>query len=262
MTGARSFAMHKVLCVLVFGLIASMQLGVLSVSAVRTKSPAKRTRSVSTTSSPASPTDMYDTSDDEADESEDSFITTNDDSDPPDPTDPDTDGGSDPDSDSDSPLWTPTSTPVALKKKPPTKKATPAKRTRTNTRKVTPREIELSITVGLGGGDLPEAAIPLFRTFLLTVCTSGVMGLERGGTLMHLHIQAVIRLHIASASEATKLIKRHLGWADADSACPPGAMVLSRKLRNKGLHTWHGMIGYAHLRVCLHMMLCMSSILS
>jgi hypothetical protein len=85
--------------------------------------------------------------------------------------------------------------------------------------------------------------------------------MERGGTLMHLHIQSVIRIVISCAAEATKLIKRKLGWCDNDAGCPPGALVLSRQLRNKGLHTWHGLLGYvaahARIRTVICMRVCM-----
>jgi hypothetical protein len=70
------------------------------------------------------------------------------------------------------------------------------------------------------------------------------MGLERGGMLHHLHCQAVIRVAATNAANVTKNIKRFLGWTKNNPARPAGAVVSSKKLTGKRLHTWLGMLGY------------------
>jgi hypothetical protein len=50
-------------------------------------------------------------------------------------------------------------------------------------------------------------------------------------------IQAMLSCHV---SQVNKLIKTALGWNPA----PKGGVVSVRKCTGRGLHTWHGLIGY------------------
>ena len=52
----------------------------------------------------------------------------------------------------------------------------------------------------------------------------------------------VVRIESTSVIAVSKKLKTYLGW---DTQQPPGGMVMCRKLSNKGLHTFAGMVGYS-----------------
>ena len=68
------------------------------------------------------------------------------------------------------------------------------------------------------------------------------MATERGGTVQHLHVQAVVRARVGSAGVFTKEITRVLGWNTAEMS--KKRSILCRVLGGEDMHTWAGMIGY------------------
>lgn len=104
--------------------------------------------------------------------------------------------------------------------------------------------LELSVTVSIGGSDLPDEGRPLLtklEKFLTERCLAGMFSLERGGSLLHLHAQGVVRIESTCAATVSKLVKKALGW---DVNKPAGALVMCRTLAQRGLHTFTGMLGY------------------
>lgn len=70
---------------------------------------------------------------------------------------------------------------------------------------------------------------------------AGGLALERGGTYGHLHIQGVAKVLAVTPQQVNKQIKDVLAdkLTESHSVCV-------KKLTGRGLHTWHGMIGYIH----------------
>ncbi|MCO5600128.1 hypothetical protein L7F22_054236 [Adiantum nelumboides] len=120
------------------------------------------------------------------------------------------------------------------------------------------RVMEASITISVGGGDIDVGLLACVQTFLESETLAGICSVERGGTLLHLHLQMVVRMWSTSLVAINKMVKNYLGWANAP---PPGGIVICRALTQRRLHTLEGIIGYclkdngqAHFQVVQHNM--------
>ena len=65
--------------------------------------------------------------------------------------------------------------------------------------------------------------------------------MERGGALIHKHFQMVVKGNFTSLPVLNKKIKVCLGWYASPSMVHVGSC---KKMRDEGLHTLKGMIGY------------------
>ncbi|KAL3688685.1 hypothetical protein R1sor_014994 [Riccia sorocarpa] len=119
----------------------------------------------------------------------------------------------------------------------PSKRTVPTKRKRTTT----PKRMELSITICITGSDLSPQLFPLVDDFLQRECEAGLFAVERGGSLLNLHLQGVIAIICTSALDVKKRITAAIHW---DENRPLVAGVCVKKLTNKGIHTFVGMVGY------------------
>jgi hypothetical protein len=108
------------------------------------------------------------------------------------------------------------------------------------------KELELSITVGVHGTDVSDETIKLFDTWSKSPeVLKYFYGVEKGGTLSQRHVQGVVRVVAASANVVSRIIREALMWVRGRHAdVPAGATVMCKTLRNTGLHTFSGMIGY------------------
>ncbi|KAL3694420.1 hypothetical protein R1sor_008071 [Riccia sorocarpa] len=78
----------------------------------------------------------------------------------------------------------------------------PAKR-----RKSTPVKLmELSVTISIAGCDISPTLFPVIQAFLQSQCEACVFAVERGGSLLNLHLQGVIAMVCSSAVDAKKRI--------------------------------------------------------
>ncbi|KAL3702108.1 hypothetical protein R1sor_020130 [Riccia sorocarpa] len=119
----------------------------------------------------------------------------------------------------------------------PSKTTVPTKRKRTTTLK----RMELSITICITGSDLSPQLFPLVDDFLQRECEASLFAVERGGSLLNLHLHGVIAIICTSALDVKKRITAAIHW---DENRPLGAGVCVKKLTNKGIHTFVGMVGY------------------
>jgi len=108
---------------------------------------------------------------------------------------------------------------------------------------VSPKQLELSVTISVGDFDIDIACLKKMQDFLETECISGLCSIGRGGALSRLRLQMVCQMMASSATVVSKRIKTHLGW-DKPGAAPMGHHILTKTLRNTGLHTFIGMLGY------------------
>ena len=69
---------------------------------------------------------------------------------------------------------------------------------------------------------------------------------EKGGTLQHLHLQGVVEAMVIGTDALRRHLKSALGWDDRrlPAELKGKTHICIRTLRNTGLHTWHGMLGY------------------
>ena len=105
------------------------------------------------------------------------------------------------------------------------------------------RELDVSVTISVGSDDIEVHLLQKVEEFINKECISGLCSIERGGALSRLHLQMVCRLVTSSTAMVSKLIKTYLGWNDVKKA-PVGHHILTKTLRNTGLHTFIGMLGY------------------
>lgn len=104
------------------------------------------------------------------------------------------------------------------------------------------KEWELSVTVSAGSVDLPEGTLERLQQFLVEKCLVGMFSLERGGVCAHLHAQGVVRIMCKNAVSVNSILTKWLGWNESKPS--PGAKIMCRALVGKGIHTWHGLLGY------------------
>ena len=100
---------------------------------------------------------------------------------------------------------------------------------------------KLSITILVDGGDIDQQLLKNVNQFLVEWMLAGKCSLDRGGATYHLHFQMVVRIEARNLPIVSKLLKEYLG---GDLAKPTSRVVICKKLRNRGLHTFHGMLWY------------------
>ncbi|MCO5608062.1 hypothetical protein L7F22_062267 [Adiantum nelumboides] len=100
--------------------------------------------------------------------------------------------------------------------------------------------MEANITISVGGGNIDVALLACIQKFLENETLAGIFSVERGGTLLHLHLQMVVRMWSTSLVGINKMVKIYLGWA---KAAPSGGIVICRGLTQRRLHIFEGMVG-------------------
>jgi hypothetical protein len=84
--------------------------------------------------------------------------------------------------------------------------------------------LEANVTIVVGWFDVNPSLLSKMEMFIKKECVVGLCALERGGTLSHLHMQMVVKLHISSLKMLNKVFKEWLGWDDPKKA-PNGHVV-------------------------------------
>ncbi|KAL3687070.1 hypothetical protein R1sor_013379 [Riccia sorocarpa] len=129
--------------------------------------------------------------------------------------------------------------------KPPAQKtnqaaAGPSKPTR-KPRTVAPKDLDLSITVGIAGEDVSGEIFDKLAQFIDKNAKMGIISFERGDAHLLLHIQGMISIKSSSIRMVKAQIRQAIGWEDDG---PLGGSICIKSLRDKGLHTIVGIIGY------------------
>ena len=70
-------------------------------------------------------------------------------------------------------------------------------------------------------------------------CIVRVCSMKRGGRLTHKHFQLMVKRNFTSVLVLNEKIKVYLGWDESPPTCH-----VYKKLRDEGLHTFKGMMGY------------------
>ena len=100
--------------------------------------------------------------------------------------------------------------------------------------------MDISVTIGNGAADLNISAIQdNLQQWIQKHCISAFFGAEKGGNIGKLHLQGVVRRNVAGAAQNTKDMKLALWGTNVGNN-----FVNSKGLTGKGLHTWHGLLGY------------------
>jgi hypothetical protein len=101
----------------------------------------------------------------------------------------------------------------------------------------------VSITVAFQQQDIPAGIFDKMCEWLSDACPdtlAGVVAVERGGVFGHEHLQGVAKVFASTPQQVNLMIKAAVGW----QPLPKGAVVSVRKCTGRGLHTFHGLIGY------------------
>ena len=103
--------------------------------------------------------------------------------------------------------------------------------------------MDISVTIAVGSTDIPTDLLLKMEEFIEKECISGLYSIERGGAFLRLHLQMVCHIVASTAIMVNKLIRTYLGW-NKDQNPPTGHHILTKALRNTGLHTYVRMLGY------------------
>lgn len=80
---------------------------------------------------------------------------------------------------------------------------------------------EISVTISAGARDIDEELLHVMEKFLEDHCEAGLVALERGGTVYHLHMQAILRIECTCTRSVGLRIRAALQWkAGADPPAP------------------------------------------
>ncbi|KAL3701792.1 hypothetical protein R1sor_019814 [Riccia sorocarpa] len=77
--------------------------------------------------------------------------------------------------------------------------------------------------------------------FIEKEASMGLIAFERGDTNLQLHIQGVMSLQASSVRSIKTDLTKAIGW---DTNAPVGGVVCIKSVKNQGLHTVTGLIGY------------------
>ncbi|KAL3697784.1 hypothetical protein R1sor_011860 [Riccia sorocarpa] len=72
--------------------------------------------------------------------------------------------------------------------------------------------MELSVTISIQGSDISPTVV---QDFLQSQCQAHVFAVERGGSLLNLHLQGVVSMECSSAVDAKKRITAAINWSDS-----------------------------------------------
>ncbi|KAL2649806.1 hypothetical protein R1flu_017934 [Riccia fluitans] len=108
-------------------------------------------------------------------------------------------------------------------------------------RRVPEKMFDVSLTIGIPGENVDEKLFNLLVNWLEYRAEMAVLGLERGDAFLQLHLQGMMRVKTSSTRILKREIKDVIGW---ESNPPVGGSVCLKSLREKGLHTVIGLVGY------------------
>ncbi|KAL3680189.1 hypothetical protein R1sor_023145 [Riccia sorocarpa] len=108
-------------------------------------------------------------------------------------------------------------------------------------RTVTPKELDISLTVGIPGQDVSNETFDKLAAFIEENARMGMICFERGDAHLLLHIQGMLCIKSSSTRMLKQQIRKAIGWADEG---PVGGCICVKSLKDKGLHTIVGIIGY------------------
>ena len=98
---------------------------------------------------------------------------------------------------------------------------------------------EAPVTIAVGGMDIDIGFLMKLRKFIMDECMVGLCSMEFGGALTCKQIQMVVKDNFSSLPMWNKKIMICLGW---DESPPTGHVVLCKRLRGEGLHTFKGIL--------------------
>ncbi|KAL2610821.1 hypothetical protein R1flu_022513 [Riccia fluitans] len=103
------------------------------------------------------------------------------------------------------------------------------------------KTFDVSLTIGIPGENVDENLFDLLVKWLAYRAEMAVLALERGDAFLQLHVQGMVRVKTSSTRILKREIKEVIGW---ESNPPVGGSMCLKSLRDKGLHTIIGLIGY------------------
>ncbi|KAL3695828.1 hypothetical protein R1sor_009904 [Riccia sorocarpa] len=108
-------------------------------------------------------------------------------------------------------------------------------------RRVPPKQMDVSLTVGQVGADVEATVFDKLALYIEREAKLGLIAFERDDTNLQLHIQGVMTI-VASSVRSIKIdILKEIGW---DVQAPVGGVVCVKSVKNQGLHTVTRLIGY------------------
>ncbi|KAL2621431.1 hypothetical protein R1flu_001636 [Riccia fluitans] len=101
--------------------------------------------------------------------------------------------------------------------------------------------LDVSLTIGIPSENVDEKLFDLLVNWLEYRAEIAMLALERGDAFLQLHVQGMVRAKSSNTTILKQEIKEVIGW---QSNPPVGGSMCLRNLREKGLHTIIGLIGY------------------
>ncbi|KAL3701301.1 hypothetical protein R1sor_019323 [Riccia sorocarpa] len=109
-------------------------------------------------------------------------------------------------------------------------------------RRVTEKDMDISLTVGIPGQDIDGATFDRLAIYVEETARKGIIAMERGDSHLQLHIQGMLSVKTSSTHSLKTEIRQAIGWNEDNH--PAGGSICIKSLKDKGIHTVIGMIGY------------------
>lgn len=105
-----------------------------------------------------------------------------------------------------------------------------------------PKYFKASVTIAVGGMDVDVGFLVNLRRFIEEECMIGMCSVERGGVLTDKHVQMMV---VKGNFSSLPVLNRRIEVCLRYDECPLMCHVVScKRLRDEGLHTLSGMVGY------------------
>ncbi|MCO5609002.1 hypothetical protein L7F22_063222 [Adiantum nelumboides] len=93
-------------------------------------------------------------------------------------------------------------------------KNVPSRARQQNKEKKSQKAMEVIVTISVGGGNNDVALLGRMQQFLEKETLVGICSIERGGSLLHLHLQMVVCTWSSSLVAIDQMVKGYLGWGN------------------------------------------------
>ncbi|KAL2649208.1 hypothetical protein R1flu_017336 [Riccia fluitans] len=109
-------------------------------------------------------------------------------------------------------------------------------------RRVPPKQMDVNITMGILGAGISGEIFECFTQYVNENATIGIITLKRGDAHLLLHIQGMLSIRTSSTQSLKADLRTAVDWDNLNMLT--GTFVCVKALKDKGMHTLIGMIGY------------------
>ncbi|KAL3677731.1 hypothetical protein R1sor_020687 [Riccia sorocarpa] len=108
-------------------------------------------------------------------------------------------------------------------------------------RRVSDKDMDISLTVGIPGQDIDGVTFDRLALYVEQKARMGIIAMERGDSHLQLHMQGMLSVRANNTHSLKTEIREAISWGEKE---PAGGSICVKSLKDKGIHTVIGMIGY------------------